>query len=105
MGDFRPISCVNLIDKLMIKLLADRLGKVSSEPISPNQTTLIEGRLIFDNTTLDDEMVCGFGSIDLRKAFDTIKLVSILVICYIKYMFFLTCYMFSIFRTIFFAKL
>lgn len=37
MGDFRSISCVNLIYKLMTKILADRLGTVSSELISPNQ--------------------------------------------------------------------
>lgn len=83
MGDFRPISCVNLIYKLMTKILADRIGKVSKQVITPNQTVFIEGRLISGNTLLADEMVYGFGrkrtprrchlSIDLRKDFDTIK--------------------------------
>lgn len=41
LGDFRPIPCVNLLYKLLTKLLADRLSKVSSEFIFPNQTTFI----------------------------------------------------------------
>lgn len=56
-----PISCVNLIYKLVTKILADRLGKVSSEIISPSQTAFLEGKLISDNTLLADEMLYGFG--------------------------------------------
>lgn len=36
MGDFMPITCVNLMYKLMNTILADRLANVSSELISPN---------------------------------------------------------------------
>lgn len=57
-----PISFINCIYKLMSKILADRLGKVFSELISPNQTAFIEDRLISDNTLLADEIVHGFGT-------------------------------------------
>lgn len=82
-GDLRPISGVNLIYKLIIKILANRIGKVSGELISPNQASFIEGRPISDNTILADEMLYGFGrkrtpkrfclSIDLKKASDIVK--------------------------------
>lgn len=60
MGNFRSILSVNLMYNLMTKILVDRLAKVSSELISPNQTTLTKGRNISDNTMLAEEMVYGF---------------------------------------------
>lgn len=60
MSDFRQISCVNLMHKLMTKMIADKLSKLSSELISPNQTTFIEGIHISYNTMLAEEMVYGF---------------------------------------------
>lgn len=84
MGDFRPISCVILIIyKFMTKILADRIGKISSDLISPNHIAFREGRVILDNTMLADEMIYRFGgkrtpnrcclSIDLKKVFDMLK--------------------------------
>lgn len=53
-SDFRFISYVNLIYKLLTKIMADRISMVSSELISPNQTAFIESRLISNNTILID---------------------------------------------------
>lgn len=61
MGDFKPLSRVNIISHVFCEL------------ISLNQTAFIQGRHISDNTRLAEEMVYGFISIDLRKAFDTVR--------------------------------
>lgn len=47
-GDLRSTSCVNLIYKMMTKILTDIKA-------------FIERRLVHDNTFLTDEMVYGFG--------------------------------------------
>lgn len=83
MADFRPISFVNMIYKLLSKLVADRMSKITPKLISPHQTTFIQGKVISDNTILVDEMVHRFGrirtpkrfflSIDLRMAFYTVR--------------------------------
>lgn len=83
MGDVRQISCVNLIYKLLTKILADSLAKVNGELISPNQVAFTRGKAISDNTMLADEMECEFCkkrtprrcciSVDLRKTFDTVR--------------------------------
>lgn len=83
MGDFRSIYCVNLIYKLLTKILADRLSQVLGELLSPNQTAFTKGRTISDNTMLAEEMIFDLGrkripkicciGIDLIKAFDTVR--------------------------------
>lgn len=60
-ADFRTMYCVNLIYKVLTKIIADRISKVSPEFIASNSTTFIQGRLISDNTILVDEKVYGFG--------------------------------------------
>lgn len=60
MGDFRQISNVKRIYKLLTKILVDRLANVIGELIFPNQSTFTKGSLILDNTMLADEMVYGF---------------------------------------------
>lgn len=87
MWDFRPISSINYMYKLMTKILMDRMVRVLCELISSNQTTLKDGIWrgeATDNTLLVEEMVYGFCgkripkrccclSIDLRKAFDIVR--------------------------------
>lgn len=45
-GDFRPISVINVIPKIISKLLAIRLAYKLPDLISPNQTAFIKGRQI-----------------------------------------------------------
>lgn len=49
MSNFRPISILNLISKIISKVLANQLGKVLPEIISDHQTAFIKGRQIFEN--------------------------------------------------------
>lgn len=55
--DFRPISILNLILKLISKLLADRLGPLFPSIISPFQTSFIRGRQISENFITAREML------------------------------------------------
>ncbi|KAE8687162.1 hypothetical protein F3Y22_tig00111022pilonHSYRG00164 [Hibiscus syriacus] len=80
--DFRPISCCSVIYKSITKILVKRLTSLIPGIISLNQTALIKGMSIVDNTLLAQELVRGYGRkiisprcslmIDLQKAFDTL---------------------------------
>ncbi|CAL1356047.1 unnamed protein product [Linum trigynum] len=80
--EFRPISCVNIIYKIIAKLLANRLKKVLATVVSGNQSAFIEGRRIVDNILMAQELVSGYHKItlssrcaikvDLMKAFDSV---------------------------------
>lgn len=81
-GDFRPISVINLIPKLISKLLANRLSYKLSQLISPNQTTFIKGRQIAENLNTTREILhhlsktrktSVFIKIDFAKAFDSVS--------------------------------
>lgn len=81
-GEFRPISVINIIPKIISKILANRLRKFMPDLISPNQTAFIQGRQITDNfvstrETLhhiaDTKRPAVFVKIDFAKAFDTIE--------------------------------
>ena len=83
MKEFRPISCCSVIYKCIIKILANRLKKVLTDTISPNQSAFIVGRSITDNVLMAQELIKGYGKstlsarcaikIDLQKAFDTLS--------------------------------
>ena len=51
-GDFRPISCCNVLYKIIAKLLVKRLSGVLDNTISPCQGAFIPGRSIGDNILL-----------------------------------------------------
>lgn len=55
--DYKPISCLNTIYKLLSKILARRLSTVLPELISINQTTFVRGHLISDNISLAEEQL------------------------------------------------
>lgn len=55
-GDFKPISLYNVIYKIGVKILANRLKTILSSFISPNQSAFILGRLIIDNIIIDYEI-------------------------------------------------
>lgn len=58
--DYRAISNVNTIYKIISKLLVVRIGEASPELISKNWNAFVKGRSIADNVLLADELVHGF---------------------------------------------
>ncbi|KAL2235451.1 UNVERIFIED_CONTAM: hypothetical protein Sindi_1277300 [Sesamum indicum] len=82
-NDFGPISCCNVLYKVITKLLVQRLSMVLDKLISPCQTAFILGRSIGDNILLAQELFTGYNQIrlpprcalkvDIRKAYDTIE--------------------------------
>lgn len=82
-SDFRPISCLNTVYKVISKLLATRLRLILSEVISHSQSAFMPGRLLAENFLMATELVHGYNrrdlepsamlKVDLRKAFDSVR--------------------------------
>ncbi|KAL0340158.1 UNVERIFIED_CONTAM: Transposon TX1 uncharacterized protein [Sesamum radiatum] len=82
-ADFRPISCCNVIYKIITKILVLRIRGVLDKIISPSQTAFVPGRSISDNVLLAQELFSGYNQcrlpprcalkVDLRKAYDTME--------------------------------
>lgn len=78
--DFRPISCLNTVYKVISKLLASRLIAILPLMISKAQSAFLPGRLLAENVLLATDLVNGYNTqaatprgmlkVDLRKAFD-----------------------------------
>ena len=83
MKDFRPISCCNVIYKVISKILANRLKIILPKFISPNQSAFVKDRLLMENVLLASELVKSYHKdsvsarcalkIDISKAFDTVQ--------------------------------
>lgn len=81
--DFRPISCLNTIYKVISRLMVKRLKPILPTLILPSQTAFIKGRLLVENTTLAGELINGYQKkkgarritikVDIAKAFDTLS--------------------------------
>jgi len=79
--DFRPISLVHSVCKLITKLLSVRLAPKLNELISSNQSAFIKSRCILDNFQAV-QLACKllhrrkvpavFLKIDLARAFDSV---------------------------------
>ncbi|KAK4383744.1 Transposon TX1 uncharacterized protein [Sesamum angolense] len=82
-ADFRPISCCNVIYKIITKILVLRIRGVLDKLISPSQTAFVPGRSISDNILLAQKLFSGYNQcrlpprcalkVDLRKAYDTVE--------------------------------
>ncbi|KAL2246405.1 UNVERIFIED_CONTAM: Transposon TX1 uncharacterized protein [Sesamum indicum] len=82
-GDFRPISCCNVLYKIIAKLLVQRSSVVLDKLINPSQAAFIPGRSIGDNILLAQELFSGYNQtrlpprcalkVDIRKAYDTVE--------------------------------
>lgn len=57
LGDFRPISCCNLMYKVISKIIANRLKPILVGYISPNQAAFLKGRNLGENVLLASELI------------------------------------------------
>ncbi|KAL2224843.1 UNVERIFIED_CONTAM: hypothetical protein Sindi_2938100 [Sesamum indicum] len=64
-GDFRPISCCNVLYKIIAKLLVQRLSVILDKLISPCQAAFVPGRSIGDNIMLAQELFTGYNQTHL----------------------------------------
>jgi len=81
LNDFRPISLVSSMYKILAKVLANRLRSIIALVISGNQSTFVKGRQILDgilvaNEVVDDVRKCKkellLFKVDFEKAYDSI---------------------------------
>nr|TKR85361.1 hypothetical protein D5086_0000248420 [Populus alba] len=82
-GPDGPISCCNVIYKVLSKILASRFAQVLHEMVSPMQNAFLGGRYMSDNINLVQELLrqyCRKRSsprcllkVDFKKAFDSVQ--------------------------------
>ncbi|GJR98251.1 cysteine-rich receptor-like protein kinase [Tanacetum coccineum] len=81
-SDYRPISLIGCVYKVISKMLASRLAKVIGSVIGPNQSTFIEGRQILDGCLVANEIIRMAAlenhklllfKVDFDKAFDSVN--------------------------------
>ncbi|XP_010463164.1 PREDICTED: uncharacterized protein LOC104743817 [Camelina sativa] len=83
MKDYRPISCCNVLYKVVSKIIANRLKIILPSFIAPNQSAFIKDRLMMENLLLASELVKDYHKesisprcmmkIDISKAFDSVQ--------------------------------
>ncbi|KAK4384120.1 Retrovirus-related Pol polyprotein from type-2 retrotransposable element R2DM [Sesamum angolense] len=59
-AEFRPISCCNVVYKVISKILVSRIREILDLLISPSQNAIVPGRLISDNILLAQELFSGW---------------------------------------------
>lgn len=82
-SEFRPISCLNTVCKLISRLLVKKLKTILPSLILPCQTAFVQGRLLLENTVLASDLINGYHmnkgakkitiKVDIAKAFDTLS--------------------------------
>jgi hypothetical protein len=82
LGNWRPITLLGSIYKILAKTLARRIQEFLPLVIRPNQTKFLEGRSIIDNNFLAQEALIWAGKsgqdlvfllLDFEKTFDRIE--------------------------------
>ena len=81
-GDYRPISCCNVLYMCISKLICSKLKLVLNTIISPNQGAFVEGQSILHNILLCQDIMKHYGrkncmpscllKLDLRKVYETL---------------------------------
>ncbi|EOY14356.1 Uncharacterized protein TCM_033752 [Theobroma cacao] len=79
-SEFRPISLCTVMNKIITKLLSNRLAKILPSIITENQSGFVGGRLISDNILLAQELIRKLDTksrggnlalkLDMMKAYD-----------------------------------
>lgn len=82
-SQFRPISCCNVIYKVVSKILAQRMKNVMPRLVSPSQTAFIHGRKLGDHILLAQALCKDYHlnsgppriafKLDISKAFDSLN--------------------------------
>jgi hypothetical protein len=79
--DFRPISLLGCLYKLVAKVLAARLGKVMDSIVNSTQSAFIKGRSLVDGVVVVNEVLdlakktgknCLIFKVDFEKAYDSV---------------------------------
>ncbi|GJZ76785.1 putative RNA-directed DNA polymerase [Tanacetum coccineum] len=87
-SDYRPISLIGCVYKVISKVLSLRLAKVIPTVISPNQTAFLAGRQILDGSLIANEIIhmakienhdLLLFKVDFKKAFDSVSSISVLI--------------------------
>ncbi|RVW53855.1 LINE-1 reverse transcriptase-like [Vitis vinifera] len=82
LGDFRPISLVGSLYKLLAKVLANRLKKVLNKVVSGDQNAFVRGKQILDASLMANEVIDFWHKrkekglickLDIEKAYDSIN--------------------------------
>ncbi|RVX19808.1 LINE-1 reverse transcriptase-like [Vitis vinifera] len=82
LGDFRPISLLGSLYKLLAKVLANRLKKVLDKVVSGDQNAFVRGKQILDVSLIANEVIDFWNKrkekglickLDIEKAYDSIN--------------------------------
>ncbi|RVW48874.1 LINE-1 retrotransposable element ORF2 protein [Vitis vinifera] len=82
LGDFRPISLLGGLYKLMAKVLANRLKRVLNKVVAPTHNAFVMGRQILDASLIANEVIDSWQKrkkkglickLDIEKAYDSIN--------------------------------
>jgi len=82
LGDFKPISLVGCVYKIISKLLSLRLKKVLCKVIDSRQSAFLEGKDLMDSVLVANEVFeevkrtkksCVFFKVDYEKAYEFVK--------------------------------
>ena len=82
LNDYRPISLIGCMYKIVTKILANRLKKIMSNFIDERQSTFIEGRHMLHSVLITNEVIeeakrnqelCMVFKVDYEKAYDSVS--------------------------------
>jgi hypothetical protein len=82
LGEFRPVSLLGCLYKLIAKVLAARLAKVMDSVVASTQSAFIKGRNLVDSVMVVNEVVdlakksgraCLVLKVDFEKAYDSVE--------------------------------